>query len=141
VNITTLTPNLVWSGAQFADSYRVIVDDQQGLTSPTVDESGLLVTSYQVPPGRLVNGIRYYWQVQAVNGAGATNSSPAVASFGVIVPSCQGDANGDLQVNFVDISTVLANWGLSGPQGDANQDGMVNFVDISTVLANWGGGC
>ena len=76
VNIATLTPNLVWSGAQFADSYRVIVDDDQGLGSPTVDESGLASTSYQVPPGRLVNGIRYYWQVQAVNGAGATNSSP-----------------------------------------------------------------
>ncbi|MBL8747111.1 MAG: hypothetical protein JNK58_12245 [Phycisphaerae bacterium] len=141
VNINTLTPTLTWTSAGFADSYRVIVDDDLGLGSPVVDQPGLLTTSYQVPAGRLVNGVRYYWQVQAVNVTGSTVSSPAVASFGVIVPNCQGDANGDSQVNFVDISTVLANWGLSGPQGDANHDGSVNFVDISTILASWGGGC
>lgn len=141
VNITTLTPTLTWAAANFADSYRVIVDDDLGLVSPAVDQSGLLTTSFAVPPGALANNIRYYWQVQAVNASGATLSSPAVASFGVLVPACQGDANGDFAINFVDISTVLANWGGSGPNGDANHDGAVNFVDISTILANWGAGC
>ncbi|MBL8747112.1 MAG: hypothetical protein JNK58_12250, partial [Phycisphaerae bacterium] len=141
VNVSTLTPTLVWGSSQFADSYRVIVDDELGLITPEVDQSGVLGTSFQIPFGALTNGIRYYWQIKAVNAAGSTNSTPAIASFGVIVPNCQGDANSDQQVNFVDISTVLANWGSAGPQGDANHDNAVNFVDISTVLANWGSGC
>lgn len=141
VNVTTLTPTLTWNSAQFADSYRVIVDDDLGLITPEVDQSGILGTSFQIPPGALVNNIRYYWQIKANNAAGATNGTPAVASFGVLVPSCPGDANADGNVNFVDISTVLANWGGTGPNGDANHDGSVNFVDISTVLANWGSGC
>lgn len=53
-------------------------------------------------------------------------------------PSCLGDANGDLLVNFADITATLAQWGGSGPLGDANFDGMVNFADITTELANWG---
>ncbi len=141
VNVTTLTPTLVWGSAQFADSYRVIVDDQLGLTTPEIDQPGVLGTSFPIPADALTNGIRYYWQIKAENAAGSTNSSPAVASFGVIVPNCQGDANGDSSVSFVDITSVLSNWGTNGPQGDANHDNAVNFVDISTVLANWGSGC
>lgn len=140
-NIATRTPLLDWSDATFVDTYRVIVDDQQTLTTPVIDQAGLTATSYQVLPGVLLNNTRYYWQVQAINGAGSTNSTPAVATFAVILPVCQGDANGDGQINFTDISTVLVNWGGTGPQGDANGDGAVNFVDISNVLANWGGSC
>lgn len=140
-NVSTRTPTLSWNSAVFADSYRVIVDDQPTLNSPIVDQSGIPGTSFVVPQGMLNFNVRYYWQVQAVNGAGATQSNPAVSNFATIPPNCSGDANGDAMINFVDISTVLANWGGPGPSGDANADGAVNFVDISTVLANWGGGC
>lgn len=108
---------------------------------PVFSASGLPSTNVSVPPGLLINGTRYYWRARATNITGTTTSSPAVASFGVIVPVCPGDANGDQAINFADVSSVLANWGLTGPTGDANQDGAVNFVDISTVLANWGLGC
>lgn len=140
-NVTTFTPTLTWQAATFVDSYRVLVDDELGLQTPEVDVSGLLGLSFQIPPATLLNNTRYYWQIQAVNASGSTNSAPAVATFGVIVPACQGDANGDGFINFGDISAVLANWGGSGPNGDANHDGSVNFVDISTVLASFGGPC
>lgn len=59
-------------------------------------------------------------------------------------PVCLGDANDDGVVNFADITTVLANFGATGPrgiQGDANLNGFVDFGDVTTVLANFGNSC
>ena len=61
-------------------------------------------------------------------------------------PFCEGDADGDLMVDFDDITSVLANWGamtlpgLAAP-GDADNNGSVDFDDITSVLANWGADC
>lgn len=52
-------------------------------------------------------------------------------------PGCLGDANQDGVVNFLDITTVLANFGGGGPAGDADFDGDVDFNDITTVLAHF----
>jgi hypothetical protein len=52
-------------------------------------------------------------------------------------PGCLGDANLDGEVNFLDVTTVLANFGGAGPQGDADFDGDVDFSDVTTVLANF----
>jgi hypothetical protein len=56
-----------------------------------------------------------------------------------------GDADGNLAVNFDDITSVLGNFGASyqpnsGP-GDANNDGLVTFDDVTTVLGNFGSSC
>lgn len=51
------------------------------------------------------------------------------------------DASGDGRIDFVDITSVLANWASPGPFGDANHDGVVDFADITTVLANFGSKC
>ncbi len=64
----------------------------------------------------------------------------------VAPPFCMGDANGDLAVNFQDITAVLSNWGAapapgSGGPGDADNDGAVNFQDITAVLSNWNAAC
>lgn len=60
-------------------------------------------------------------------------------------PVCPGDSNGDNLVNFVDLNTVLADFGASGQPGDfagdVNGDGVVNFSDLNEVLANFGGEC
>lgn len=141
VNVPTRTPTLQWSASGGAASYTLVVDDAQTLDSPAVSEAGLAALSFDIPPGALVNNTRYYWRVTSMNPAGNVHGSPSVASFGVLVPPCQGDANDDGQVNFADISSTLANWGSAGPNGDSNHDGMVNFVDISTALANWLGSC
>ncbi|MBL8745728.1 MAG: multicopper oxidase domain-containing protein [Phycisphaerae bacterium] len=59
-------------------------------------------------------------------------------------PECRGDANDDGVVNFADVTTVLAQFGATGPrgiQGDANLNGFVDFGDVTTVLANFGNSC
>ncbi len=59
------------------------------------------------------------------------------------VEQCPGDTNGDNLVNFTDLNTVLAEFGMSAPglPGDVNGDGVVNFTDLNDVLANFGNGC
>ncbi len=56
---------------------------------------------------------------------------------------CPGDTNGDNIVNFTDLNTVLADFGLSGMglPGDVDGDGVVNFTDLNGVLSNFGQPC
>lgn len=83
------------------------------------------------------------YRVEISNDCG---TSSAQATVTVVPPaSCKGDANGDGVVNFADITSVLANFGMeyspgSGP-GDANGDGIVTFADVTSVLANWAFEC
>lgn len=54
---------------------------------------------------------------------------------------CVADVNGDLQVDFDDLLSVLNSFGPCPPgpcESDVNGDGQVEFVDIVTVLNNWG---
>lgn len=55
--------------------------------------------------------------------------------------SCNGDANGDGMVTFLDVTTVLSNFAGVPPQGDADNNGVINFLDVTTVLANLGNTC
>ncbi|MBL8746521.1 MAG: Ig-like domain-containing protein [Phycisphaerae bacterium] len=70
----------------------------------------------------------------------------AVIRFSVSSPPpapCFGDADGNQQVDFADITSVLADWGASyvpgavPAPGDADHDGAVNFADITAVLAHF----
>ncbi len=57
---------------------------------------------------------------------------------------CPGDADGDLDVDFDDLNTVLANWAQKvppGTQGDVDFNGFIDFDDLNTVLGNWGLTC
>lgn len=70
----------------------------------------------------------------------------AVDFVALFAPGCSGDANGDLVVNFSDITTILANFSNTynvggGGSGDANNNGVVNFNDVTTTLANFGSSC
>ncbi|MBL8746273.1 MAG: hypothetical protein JNK58_07960 [Phycisphaerae bacterium] len=59
-------------------------------------------------------------------------------------PHCMGDADGDNDRDFSDISTILANWDSStrpGDPGDSNADGIVDFADITATLAMFGQPC
>ncbi len=47
------------------------------------------------------------------------------------------DVNGDGVVSALDISIVLANWGLANRPGDADGDGLVSASDIAFVLSAW----
>jgi len=52
---------------------------------------------------------------------------------------CAGDVNGDGVTNGVDLSELLASWGLcaGGCDADLNRDGLVNGFDLSVLLAGW----
>lgn len=75
----------------------------------------------------------------------AAGSFAVLFGFGAVPPpGCFGDADGSGAVDFGDITSVLANWGQSGPvfrPGDADGSGLVDFGDVTTVLANWGSEC
>jgi hypothetical protein len=60
-----------------------------------------------------------------------------------ILGECPGDTNRDYLVNFTDLNSVLADFGLTGgnPAGDVNGDGIVNFSDLNEVLAGFGVDC
>ncbi len=67
------------------------------------------------------------------------------ATLTIAPPRCPGDANGDHEVEFGDITRVLEFWGAdytpdTGP-GDVTCDGVVSFADITRVLENWGISC
>jgi glucose/arabinose dehydrogenase len=51
-----------------------------------------------------------------------------------------GDTNGDNQVNLIDLSVLLSNYGYDGSvaQGDNNGDGKITIVDLSRLLSNYG---
>ncbi len=99
----------------------------------------------QATPGDYTIGVedRYGTRGDSVDGAMAVNGAcfrfcPVATPTGCENTGCIGDANGDGSVDFDDITSVLANWGGSGPAGDGNGDGQVNFDDITIALANWG---
>lgn len=52
---------------------------------------------------------------------------------------CSSDISGDGQVNGVDLSIVLSQWGLGrGAASDINRDDIVDGVDLAAVLGTWG---
>jgi len=58
---------------------------------------------------------------------------------------CDGDANGDNEVNSADLSVLLSRFGTAvtggAINGDFNLDGVVNAADLSVLLANFGSTC
>lgn len=104
-------------------------------------ESGAVRLGGPVLVGNSTVQSRMYvgWTDAAGIGFGVFNVPNAVP------PGCPGDANADNLVSFVDITSVLSNWGDSYPggtgPGDANRDGSVSFTDITSVLVNWNGSC
>ncbi len=61
----------------------------------------------------------------------------------VTPPQCDGDTNGDGQVDGADLSVLLANFGdmvAPGTSGDLNGDGQVDGADLSVLLSQFGCG-
>ena len=53
--------------------------------------------------------------------------------------ACDEDVNGDGQVNFTDLVSILAAWGTcAGCDADVDGDGSVGLSDLLMVLAGWG---
>ena len=67
-----------------------------------------------------------------------------VEIWGMIIPNCPGDLNGDGYVNLSDLSQLLAHYGTSGVgynEGDIDGDGDVDLSDLSALLSVYGTTC
>lgn len=56
-------------------------------------------------------------------------------------PPCNGDIDGDGAVGGLDLTALLAAWGLCGAgacAGDLNADGQVSGLDLTVILSAWG---
>jgi len=67
---------------------------------------------------------------------GASNGSAYIFDF-----QCQADMNGDLALNFFDISAFLSAFAAQDPIADFTGDGTFNFFDISAFLSAFSAGC
>ena len=118
----------------------------------TVSGTGVSVSGAPVsnPLGTSVTGLSFVIAGNAtVGGRNVTVTTADGAStlniaFAVAAGVCPGDVNGDGQVTFADLNTILSNFGASVPAntlGDLNGDGVVNFNDLNIVLSNFGNVC
>ncbi len=144
---TPLSPVLMWSAAERAQSYTVTIDTEASFALPVTFQVGTGFTSYVVPSKRLAEGTTYFWRVVATNTSGSTTGTPGAASFTTVAPAlCDGDADGDGDRDFADITEVLTYFNVNyAPAldglGDATHDGIVNFADITSVLTFFGIPC
>ncbi len=78
-----------------------------------------------------------------IGAPGDYTAGRAFVVFGLTdaTPNCPGDTDGDNDVDFADLNTLLDNWGTAGPEGDVDTDGDVDFEDLNILLDNWGGNC
>ncbi len=147
INVPT-GPTFQWTASNNATSYELTVDDEGTFTPPFVYQNTTAALSDSLSSGTLAEGALYFWRVEAINGLGSAFGAPNPANFTTVPPPpfCIGDADGDHDVDFDDITSAIANWlavytpGSAGP-GDANNNGVVNFEDINIILSNWGSTC
>ena len=67
-----------------------------------------------------------------------------VEIWGMIIPSCPGDLDGDGLVNLSDLAQLLAHYGMTGVSyndGDIDNDGDVDLSDLSALLSVYGTTC
>ena len=87
------TPTLTWTAASGANTYTVVVANDSLLSSPVLTQTGIVGTSFNVPPATLAQGQTYYWGVTAVNTGGSTASTPVSFSFATAPPPPPGAFN------------------------------------------------
>lgn len=95
---------------------------------------------------RIEGGAWELHDMYAVNDAGQIAGYGELNGFprAVLLMACEGDANGDFQVNFADLNIVLSHFGAgvpAGEMGDFNNDGVVTFADLNVLLGRFGQGC
>ncbi|MAT98453.1 MAG: hypothetical protein CL608_15015 [Anaerolineaceae bacterium] len=98
----SLTPMFSWQPASDADEYQLIVSEQPDLSSPLIDQSGILTTSFDATG--LTADTLYYWSVIANNITGSTQSS--VRSFTSLHINKAPKANDDTETVAEDSGTT-----------------------------------
>jgi hypothetical protein len=64
-----LTPTLYWEAITGVTNYKVQVSQNQNFTTLT-DSAIVNNNQYQIPYGKLINNVKYYWRVNATNSYG-----------------------------------------------------------------------
>lgn len=135
--------DLEWNNAGIPDllgfnMYRFQHITDTTFTAPVRINSALvldtLYTDYAVTPN-----VRYYYYYKVVNTDFKESDSSAVVSC-IPLTAAEGDANGDLVVNVLDITTIIAYMLNQNPQpfifaaGDVNNDNTINVLDVIGVV-------
>lgn len=121
---------------QFGSAFIRLFDETGGeigaLTIPTNVVRYVGITS-DIPIRRV--------NFSSVLGAIANTGFDTVRSGSMLAP-CLCDADGDRDIDFADITSVLASfnavYAAPGGPGDADKNGTVEFADITCVLASFG---
>jgi len=134
---------LEWNNNDLADGlgynmYRMEHINDSTLTSPVIINTSLindtLYTDYSVVPNR-----KYYYTYKVVR-TDLSETDPSKVVSAVPFTAAKGDANGDLSVNVLDITTIVAYLLNNNPQpfiyeaADMNSDGNINVLDIVGVV-------
>ncbi|MBL8745086.1 MAG: hypothetical protein JNK58_01880, partial [Phycisphaerae bacterium] len=115
------------------------------------DEAGNPVASITIPKGdvRFV-GVTSDLPIRRINfastlGAVRDTGFDMIRSAVPVRTPCIGDADGDRDIDFADITAVLASFTSAyitpGGPGDADKDGDVDFADITSALTNFNTTC
>jgi hypothetical protein len=114
--------------------------DNIGVTGYQVKRNGSLlgtIASLSYTDTGLAPGTSYNYTISAVDFAG--NVSAASNSIaGTTVAAKPGDLNGDNQVDLIDLSIMLSNWGTTNATCDINHNGSVDIFDLSILLSHYG---
>lgn len=140
-------PLLSWTNGSGALSRNLYIYQGAAITcgGKIYEVIGVSGTAHQVPPGALQAGATYLWFTTSINDFAYTHSPHRTFTT---LPACEGDADGDRDRDFADISNVLTNFGMMyqpAPPGvfpgDANGNGAVDFADVTAVLTSFGLAC
>ena len=107
----SVSPTFSWQAASEADSYQLLVSEQSDLSSPVIDQSGIISPTTSFDASGLDADTLYYWAVVASNVTGSTQSS--TRSFTILYINTPPTANNDSDTVVEDSGTtqidVLAN--------------------------------
>lgn len=153
----TIEQAMAWSfkdgnvnGTHGGGSVALYQGDSQVFYFDSIGMPGFAGESGTIGPGQYTFYADIYAGTNANDGFGglfadASYNFHFVLSADVPPPPCPGDADGNGEVNFADITNVLTNFGMfykpgTGP-GDADHNGIVNFADITAVLSQFNAVC
>lgn len=135
------SPTYNWTDSELFDTYRLIVDDDEDLSSPTID-TNTDFSLFSNPGAILQPATQYYWKVQAINANGPRDADPGVATFFTVgfEQPCPGDCTGDGNVTFDDLTCMLFRFNSSSAtqDTDCDGDGAITFNDLTCALFSFG---
>ncbi len=158
INTDSNAPNAGFSGIVYHDDLDGLIDSQDWITNQDPCDAQITWSAIPNDDDSLVNRVRWgtsyqfgvITETQPIIGAGNSitigfgaqlESVEGLHALAPAADECSADINGDLQLNFFDISAFLASYSLQDPIADFNNDGEHNFFDISDFLSAFSAGC